>query len=137
MAMSIIKDDCVVSVLAKKTVVAKELLAVLTYLYSSEEKIRKTRCRFCDYSAVSGCRLSNSEIQTLAIIDRDALRINPGMFIIRVAADDLMFGLCRMWELHSGGSEGRVFTTRDRSRAVEWLRCQGEHALALELERSA
>ena len=79
-----------------------EIIQANESLYSSPEITQKIKYQLCDFTNVSSFLVSNEDILLLANQDETAAQVNPNMFIALVGAQDLIYGLIRMWGKRRG-----------------------------------
>jgi hypothetical protein len=94
-----------------------------------EERARRLRYGFVDFSQVTELRISAAEVEAIAGENRRTAALAPNVVVAVLAPMDHAFGLSRMWETFAEvtGWSTRVF--RDRVEALAWLRERIPNAL--------
>ena len=101
-----------------------EIIAASAEHHRLEERARKLRYGFVDFSQVSELRATAAEVQAIADEDRKTAALNADIVVAVIAPLDHAFGVSRMWEtlMDATGWTTRIF--RDRDEALAWLRKQ-------------
>ena len=86
------------------------------------EKFRKYRYNISDYTELTKVDVSSHAIRWLAGLAQNKSKINPESVIAIVVAQDLIFGLARMWAILMDGFGWEVMVFRDRNDAEIWIR---------------
>ena len=118
------RDDGGVVLDAEGIVTGEELIEWNNAIYETDEKTAKLKYQFCDFTKVENFEISNNELHRIAGQDQKAATLNSHMLIAIVGADDLIFGLGRMWEAFVGDVPFETKVFRDVEEAESWLKAQ-------------
>ncbi|MDF1578846.1 MAG: hypothetical protein RQ753_08050 [Desulfurivibrionaceae bacterium] len=95
------------------TLTGAEILAANRQVYTRENLLR-LKYKVIDRTACAKYLVTSKEIENIAEQDRAAAAINRDITIIIVAADDLQFGMTRMWQvfIEDIGFHSEIFADR-------------------------
>lgn len=90
-------------------------------IYHSPEIIQNIKYQLCDYTNVRKFNVSAEEVIIIVQQDREAVKINPKIFVAAVGEEDLVYGLIRMWEFHIDISPLVSMAFRNIEDAEKWI----------------
>jgi hypothetical protein len=111
-------------------VTGPDLIAAAAEHHRLEERARKLRYGFVDFSQVSELRVSAVEVQTIADENRRTAVFTPNAVVAVIAPLDHAFGVSRMWETLMDATNWTTRIFRDRDEALAWLRKQIPNAVS-------
>jgi len=123
-------DGLGVSHRGEGVVTGAEVIAAAAEHHRLEERARKLRYGFVDFSQVSELRVSAAEVQAIADEDRMTAALTPNAVVAVIAPLDHAFGVSRMWETLMDATKWTTRIFRDRDEALAWLRKQVPNAAA-------
>jgi len=88
---------------------------------SSEEKVRDILFIMDDFLGVTEFRVSSETIRTCASYAVRASEINTRLVHVTIAPSDLLYGMSRMWQALSDGTNWNRNVFRNREEAEKWL----------------
>lgn len=88
---------------------------------ASEEKIRDLHFIKDDLLDVTEFRVSSETIQTCASFALKAAEINMRLVHVAIVPTDLVYGMARMWQAYSDGTNWNQNIFKDRKEAEKWL----------------
>jgi len=103
-------------------VTADEILDAKGALLDQETRLRRIRHAMVLLADVTDLRVTTDEIRQLARIDERLAKVTSNVVVAVVAANDLTFGLARMWEVLADSTGWKTAVFRTRSEAETWLR---------------
>lgn len=89
--------------------------------FSSIHEIENYRYSISDFSELTEFEVSTSSVIDNAANSKIALETNSRGFMAVVVADDLLFGMGRMWEAYTESNPDRVRIFKSRVDADAWI----------------
>jgi len=90
-------------------------------IYDTADKIKSIYYQIADFTDVSGTDITSEQVKILAEQDAQAAKINPNLIVAVVGADDLVYGLARMWKAYAGEVYFETGVFRDIDTARQWI----------------
>ena len=118
--ISYLKDHGVV-VKGSGFVTWKDIYHANETLYDTADKIKSIYYQIADFSNVTGTDITSEQVKILAEQDARAAKVNPNLIVAVVGADDLVYGLARMWEAYAGEVSFETGVFRDIDAARQWI----------------
>jgi hypothetical protein len=110
-------------------VTGEEILAGVDERFSSEDKIRKYIYGMSDYTKVTSIDMESDQIRLVAEKDERVSKLNPDLVIAIAAPQDLMYGLCRIFEAYAADTGWEIRVRRSMEDAkkgvLEMLKSKG------------
>lgn len=88
---------------------------------ASEDKVRDLYFIKDDLLDVTEFRVSSETIQTCASFALKASEINKRLVHVAIVPTDLVYGMARMWQAYSDGTNWNKNIFRNREEAEKWL----------------
>ena len=103
----------------------KEYLDVFTkHLKQDDQKLRKYRYSFSDWTAVSKADISTKAVNLVASLCINAAEINPDIVLASVADQESMYGLTRMAQTLRDKTNWENEVFRNRQDAEAWIKAR-------------
>ncbi|MDY6951895.1 MAG: hypothetical protein SWE60_10300 [Thermodesulfobacteriota bacterium] len=103
-------------------VTGSDIKEINNIIYASPKHIEEIAYQVGDFTDVTDVFISSSEIEELAIEDKEASAVNPNMLIALVGRKDLIYGLSRMWEAFTDDSPFETMVFRKMEDAQQWIK---------------
>ena len=88
----------------------------------SEENIHTQNYQIIDFTNCSSFDLSSSDMQEIAIIDKEASKVNPDIKIAIIAPTDVAFGMSRVYEAYADETGFDIMVFRNSEDVEAWLK---------------
>jgi hypothetical protein len=109
-------------IIGSGTVTSEEYLTThKAHLTQAEDKFRKYRYSLCDYTTVTKVEISSKDVQLIAKLSKDAAAVNPDAVVAVVADRDVIYGLSRMWQISSDGTQWEIRVFKSTDDAKKWI----------------
>ena len=94
---------------------------------AQEDKIRELFYIKDDLLDVTEFRVSSETIKTCASFALKASELNKQLVHVAIVPTDLVYGMARMWQAYSDGTNWNKNIFRSREEAEEWLKTNIQH----------
>jgi hypothetical protein len=117
----------------KGLLTGQELINTLTEIYRSEENAKKLKYSIADFTHVESVDMSNSEIQVIAEIHKNAAKMSPDRVLALAASKDLAFGLSRVWEANIYETQWETIIVRSMDEAESWVKEKVKNKFSIDI----
>lgn len=99
----------------------EDLITITREIGEDKESFLNSDYAFNDLSEVSKFNVTTEKVLELAKLNLHYYKIHPEYRIVVYTSSDLIFGLSRLWTSYLGSVGPRVYLTRNKGKASEWL----------------
>ncbi len=114
-------DGIGVSWLGRGIVTGQDLIDASEETFAPEERLKQVRYALVDLTQIEGVSISPADIRKKATLDGRASSVAPNAVVALVAAEDLMFGLARIWDAYVDGLSWETMVFRSVAEAESWI----------------
>ena len=109
-------------IIGSGTVTSEEYLTThKAHLAQAEDKFRKYRYSLADYTAVTKVKVFSKDVRLIGELSKHAAAVNPDAIVAVVADQDVIYGLSRMWQISSDGTQWEIRVFKSTDDAKEWI----------------
>ena len=110
-------------IIGREIVNEEELVdALKNHLTQDNDKLKKYKYSLTDYTGGTKFEVSTQKVEQIAKICESSSIANSEAIVAVVAEQDFMFGIARMWELLSDGTNWETMVFRNREEAEAWIK---------------
>ncbi len=111
-----------VKFVGKGIITGEDLLEANAYSYRSAEVVQRIRYFYNDFLSADHTDITQDELRTSIQQDRAAAKHNKNVVVAIVAAEGLLFGMSRMYEILAEDIPWETFTTTCEEEAKFWIK---------------
>jgi len=99
----------------------EDLISITRDICEDKESFLKYEYAFNDLSEVTKFNVTTEKVVQLAKLNLQYHRLHPEYRIVVHTVSDLIFGLSRMWTSYLGSAGPRIYLTKNKEKASNWL----------------
>ena len=107
--------------LAIHPLTGKEIIASTEEMAADRAIFKELKFLLFDITRLNSVDMPTSEVLRLAEVDLEASLTNPDLRVVGVAANDLIFGIGRMWEAYTDEIPWKRYFCRTLKEAAAWI----------------
>lgn len=110
-------------IIGREIVKEEELFdALKKHLTQDSDQLKKYKYSLTDYTGGTKFEVSTQKVEQIAKFCESSYIANSKAIVAVAAKQDFMFGMTRMWEMLSDGTNWEIMVFRNREEAEAWIK---------------